>query len=105
MSAPIRCVHCGQKIRSGNWGTGWRSAAGYFCFVSGTGHERKGKESKAAPPKGQAGRPSNLVAVGYAERFGLSEIKQRKLLGRKMCEQLSFCRTDEARRLLLGVSA
>ncbi len=49
-----------------------------------------------------SGRPSDDVMNAYAERYGLSP--KKKTLSRGFIVQLSLCRSDSARRLLLGVS-
>ena len=48
------------------------------------------------------GRPSDAVMDAYAQRYKLS-VKQKTLLNRYIV-QVSLCQSDEARRLLLGVS-
>jgi hypothetical protein len=45
----------------------------------------------------------NLIVAAWAERFGLTE-KMRSSLCDEDFQQLSLCRSDEARRLILGVS-
>ena len=48
------------------------------------------------------GRPADPRVKQYMERFGLS----RKVFRRRtLLDQLDACQSDEARRLLLGVSA
>ena len=47
---------------------------------------------------------SSLVSCAWGLRYSLTR-KQRKLLTVSMCWQLCQCRTDEARRLLVGVSS
>jgi hypothetical protein len=49
------------------------------------------------------GRPLDVVAAAWALRFGLNERAQYRLLDSEMA-QLSSCRSDEARRLILGIS-
>ena len=48
------------------------------------------------------GRPADPRVKQYMERFGLSRKVFRR---RKLLDQLDACQSDEARRLLLGVSA
>ena len=48
------------------------------------------------------GRPADPRVKQYMERFGLSRKVCRR---RKLLDQLDACQSDEARRLLLGVSA
>jgi hypothetical protein len=50
------------------------------------------------------GRPADPVREAWALRFGLTEKQRFKFLTSEVCWQLSMCRSDEARRLLLGVS-
>jgi hypothetical protein len=52
-----------------------------------------------------AGRKPNIVRDAYIERFNLPLWRRADhwLNDRLLC-QLSLCRSDEARRLLLGVS-
>ena len=50
------------------------------------------------------GRPADPRVKQYMERFGLTA-RQRKRLNAKRLGQLDACQSDEARRLLLGVSA
>ena len=50
------------------------------------------------------GHPAEPVREAWALRFGLTRKQRITLLSVKKCEQLSMCRSDEARRLLLGVS-
>lgn len=57
---------------------------------------------KRKPKTPGSGRPSDAVMDAYADRFGLSP-KQKVLLKRYIV-QVSLCSSDEARRLLLGVS-
>ena len=52
------------------------------------------------PPS--SGRPSDAVIDAYAQRYDLS-VKQKTLLKRYVV-QISLCQSEEARRLLLGVS-
>jgi hypothetical protein len=53
-----------------------------------------------------AGRPlDNLERHAWCERFGLNlGSDRRNYMTDAFLAQLSLCRTDEARRLLLGVS-
>ena len=55
-------------------------------------------------PTNPEGRPRCLPAYAWALRFGLNDRQQRRNLNPKTCWQLAQCRSDEARRLLLGVS-
>ncbi len=50
---------------------------------------------------------SDPILEAWALRFGLDYHTSfvRRLLSERTCWQLSMCRDDEARRLLLGVSA
>ena len=57
---------------------------------------------KRKPKTPGSGRPSDPVMDAYAQRYDLS-VKQKKLLKRYIV-QVSLCQSDEARRLLLGVS-
>jgi len=57
---------------------------------------------KRKPKTPGSGRPSDAVMDAYAQRYELS-VKQKTLLNRYIV-QVSLCQSDEARRLLLGVS-
>jgi hypothetical protein len=54
---------------------------------------------------GLAGRPECYIRAAWVERFNLQEYRRNdaKLPSRVLC-QLSQCRSDEARRIILGVS-
>ena len=54
--------------------------------------------------KHAGGRPAEPEREAWAMRFGLSWKKRINILTDRMIWQLSRCRSDEARRLLLGVS-
>ena len=49
------------------------------------------------------GHPPDLVSEAWTLRFGLTE-RQSKELTQALMAQLSFCKSDEARRIILGVS-
>ena len=53
--------------------------------------------------KHSGGRPKDAVMDAYAERYGLSK-KKKKLL-KTFIVQFALCKTEECRRILLGVSA
>ena len=48
------------------------------------------------------GRPLDLVRKAWAMRFGMSVHNSADLTDSLMA-QLSFCKSDEARRLILGI--
>lgn len=50
----------------------------------------------------RSGPPEDLERSAWAERFGLTR-KQRRMLTDAMLRQLCRCRSNEARKLLLGV--
>lgn len=50
------------------------------------------------------GHPAEPVREAWAIRFNLTRKQRALLLDVKMCQQLCMCLSDEARRLLLGVS-
>jgi hypothetical protein len=50
------------------------------------------------------GRKAEPVREAWAMRFNLTRKQRASLLDVKMCQQLCMCLSDEARRLLLGVS-
>lgn len=54
-------------------------------------------------PKHSGGRPCEPVKEAWALRFGLCTFRQWRLLTPLLCWQLCQCRSDEARRLILGV--
>ena len=49
-------------------------------------------------------RPAEPIREAWALRFGLTKRQRITVLSAKKCEQLSMCKSDEARRILLGVS-
>ena len=49
------------------------------------------------------GRPPDLQREAWAERFGLSKESKYDMPDSLMA-QLSFCRGDEQRRIILGIS-
>jgi len=53
--------------------------------------------------KKTGGRKRNKILWAYIERYGLTP--KQGTLANKMLVQLALCRSEEARRLLLGVSA
>lgn len=52
---------------------------------------------------GIVGRPCDEVRKAWQLRYGWTE-KQKNILSDNFCAQLSFCKSDEARRLIMGVS-
>jgi hypothetical protein len=50
------------------------------------------------------GRPRDLVRDAWAIRFGMSYDDVYRLLTVAMMNQLSRCKSDECRRLILGIS-
>jgi hypothetical protein len=51
------------------------------------------------------GRPPDLVREAWAMRFGITyRVHNAGDLTDALLKQLSFCRSDEARRIILGVS-
>jgi hypothetical protein len=48
--------------------------------------------------------PGYLIRLAWSMRFGLTEKQKNLFLTDEGCWQLCRCRTDEARRILLGVS-
>ena len=50
------------------------------------------------------GRPRDLVRDAWVQRFGLKTNRPRGLLSSAMLNTLSCCKSDEARRILLGIS-
>jgi hypothetical protein len=52
----------------------------------------------------KTGRPSCNIALAWKMRFGLSDKQRSMCLGPSGCWQLCRCRSDEARRLILGIS-
>ena len=56
------------------------------------------------PGKHPGGYPAETVREAWAMRFGLTEKVKFLLLTPQICWQLGMCRSDEARRLILGVS-
>ena len=52
-----------------------------------------------------AGRPADLIREAWALRFGINSFSRidHKLTDALMC-QLSHCKTDSCRRLILGIS-
>ena len=63
---------------------------------------RKGQAMPIVRRKKTGGRRSDPVLDAYALRYGLTP-KQRKLLARYVV-QVSLCRSEESRRLIIGVS-
>jgi hypothetical protein len=51
------------------------------------------------------GHPGKLIRDAWATRYCLTKRQRVTLLCSAKCEQLSMCRTDECRRILLGVSS
>ena len=49
------------------------------------------------------GRPPDLVAQAWALRYGMT-VMQCYRLSDLLMRQLSFCKTEEARRIILGIS-
>jgi len=49
-------------------------------------------------------RPEDCRRVAYMLRFGLSYRKPRRMLPDRLLKLLGACKSDEARRLLLGIS-
>lgn len=49
------------------------------------------------------GRPCKEVRKAWQLRYGWTD-KQASIITDEFCSQLSFCRSDEARRLIMGVS-
>ena len=47
---------------------------------------------------------SSAIREAWSLRYELTD-KKRYLITESFCNQLSCCKTDEARRLILGVSA
>ena len=54
--------------------------------------------------KHPGGHPAEMVRYAWALRYGLTAKQWYALLTPQMCWQLGMCRSDEARRLLLGAS-
>jgi hypothetical protein len=54
--------------------------------------------------KNPEGKPPDPVVEAYVMRYGLKRIGPAHLLTSSLCCQLSRCKSDEARRLILGVS-
>jgi hypothetical protein len=52
----------------------------------------------------QVGRPSELIPEAWAMRYKKQLRNRTRLFTSDLCRQLSFCKTDEARRIILGVS-
>jgi hypothetical protein len=50
------------------------------------------------------GRPPNFRVQYWADRFQLKQHWTARILTPQMMSQLSFCKDDEARRILLGIS-
>lgn len=68
--------------------------------------DRESEIRKAARPKDytpREGRPQDLVRAAWTDRYRLSE-RRRRMLTDAFMSQLSCCKSDEARRLLLGMS-
>jgi hypothetical protein len=57
---------------------------------------------KRKPKTPGSGRPSDAVMDAYAQRYGLTRREKAKL--KTYIVQLALCQSEEARRLLLGVS-
>lgn len=55
--------------------------------------------------KHTGGRKAEPVRDAWAIRFNLTRKQRACLLNVRMCQQLSMCKSDEARRLLLGCSS
>jgi hypothetical protein len=57
--------------------------------------------------KSRNGRPSCLIRQAWAEYLDLHGIDDRNIsrfLPDELCAQLSYCKDDEARRLIVGTS-
>lgn len=48
------------------------------------------------------GRPRNNIRKAWQLRYGLTD-EQKRTITDYVCAQLSYCKSDEARRLILGV--
>jgi hypothetical protein len=53
--------------------------------------------------KHSGGRPKDAVMDAYAERYGLS--RKKKTLLKTFIVQFALCKTEECRRILLGISS
>jgi hypothetical protein len=53
--------------------------------------------------KHSGGRPKDAVMDAYAERYGLNDGKKKLL--RTFVVQFALCKTEECRRILLGISS
>ena len=62
------------------------------------------RAKKTRDREGKSGSSGDIVRLAWKMRFGLSEKKAKISLHTEGCRQLSQCTSDEARRLLLGVS-
>jgi hypothetical protein len=49
------------------------------------------------------GRPGCPIREAWTMRFNLPQVNDRRVMTDSICRQLSFCRDDEARRLILGI--
>jgi hypothetical protein len=50
------------------------------------------------------GRPPDQIAEAWAMRYKKQLRRHTRLFTTDLCRQLSFCKTEEARRIILGIS-
>lgn len=55
-------------------------------------------------PKHPGGRPPNKRRRYYMQKYGVHPFNARKILRELKMDQLDACKTEAARRILLGVS-
>ena len=59
---------------------------------------------EGCPMSKPVGRPADLVREAWAMRFNITTERMKRDLSWSLLAQLSFCKSDEARRIILGVS-
>ena len=52
----------------------------------------------------QVGRPANVRRLAVMQKYGMKLCTPRRLLTESLLDQLDRCQSEEARKLLLGVT-